>query len=182
MVPELSAEQLQNMEEEDDLASRLHDFTHGIGTDPLLAFALTISALIHDVDHRGVSNTRLIEEEPSMGAMYHEKSVAEQNSLHLSWEILMEEEFAPLRRCLFATQSELMRFRQLIVNVVLATDIMDKELNGLRKNRWARAFSEDVKASTASGGASDTNLRATIVVSILLLDGVFLYWTDSTLC
>ena len=38
----------------------------------------------------------------------------------------MQSEFADLRRCIFATKEELRRFRQVIVNVVLATDIFDK--------------------------------------------------------
>jgi len=34
------------------------------------------AALIHDVDHRGISNARLIEEEQQMGELYRGKSVA----------------------------------------------------------------------------------------------------------
>jgi hypothetical protein len=34
---------------EKDLASRLHDHTHGIASDPFLSLAITFSALIHDV-------------------------------------------------------------------------------------------------------------------------------------
>ena len=45
-----------------------------------------------------------------------------------------------------------------------ATDIMDKELNGLRKNRWARAFSDDNHEQSAS----DINLRATIVIEHII--------------
>jgi 3'5'-cyclic nucleotide phosphodiesterase len=155
VAPELSEEELQRLQDKDDMAAaaHLHDYTHGINSDPLLAFAITISALIHDVDHRGVANTRLIEEQPEMAAKYHDKSVAEQNSLDISWAILMEDNFAELRRvlfptgkfwkemvswycmcsvqgppthavrldCLFLLAEELLRFRQLLVNVVLAT-------------------------------------------------------------
>jgi hypothetical protein len=58
-------------------------------------------------------------EQPAMAAKYHNKSVAEQNSLDLAWNILMSDEFDKLRALLFPSQLELMRFRQLIVNVVL---------------------------------------------------------------
>ena len=119
VAPELSEEEIQKLQRVDDMAAHLHDYTHGINGDPLLAFAITISALVHDADHPGVSNTRLIEEEPDLAAKYHNKSVAEQNSLDIAWDILMEDEFQELRRVLFPTQFELMRFRQLIVNVVL---------------------------------------------------------------
>jgi hypothetical protein len=45
----------------------------------------------------------------------------------------MSEEFEELRATLFC-RADLLRFRQVIVNIVLATDIFDKELNDLRKS------------------------------------------------
>ena len=72
------------------------------------------------------------------------------------------EEFKELRRWMFGTREELLRFRQLLVNIVLATDIFDKELNDLRKRRWARAFS-DVKE-----GEDVHDLRATIVMEHII--------------
>jgi len=70
----------------------------------------------------------------------------------------MEERFDLLRRYLFQSQTDLERFRQLIVNVVLATDIFDKELNDQRKARWEKAF-------TVTGERSfNMDLRATIII------------------
>ena len=40
-------------------AATLHDHTYGITSDPLTQFACAFSALIHDVDHVGVSNAQL---------------------------------------------------------------------------------------------------------------------------
>ena len=40
----------------------------------------------------------------------------------------MQDCYKELRRCIFGTRPELLRFRQIIVNVVLATDIFDREL------------------------------------------------------
>ena len=64
---------------------------------------------------------QLAVEDPDMAERYEKKSLAEQNSLDLSWDLLMEDQFASLRRYLFASEEELLRFRQLIVNIVLAT-------------------------------------------------------------
>lgn len=118
VAPELSPEQLDRLQGKGrkDVASHLHDYTHGITSDPLLSLAITFSALIHDTDHRGVSNMQLMVETPELAALYNNKSIAEQNSLDLSWEILMQDQFEELRLCLFSSQAELMRFRQLIVN------------------------------------------------------------------
>jgi hypothetical protein len=146
-----------------DIASQLHNYTHGINSDPLTLLAIVLSALIHDVDHRGVSNIQLIKEDKEMGEKYRNKSVAEQNSLDLAWDLLMQDKFVELRKCLFTNETELKRFRQVLVNVVLATDIFDPELNGLRKKRWNRAFSDE--------GLSDeenNDLRATIVIEHII--------------
>jgi hypothetical protein len=148
-----------------DLASHLYDYTHGITSDPLAVFAIEFSALIHDADHRGVSNVQLIKEEEEMGNLYKNKSVAEQNSLDIAWDLLMSEPFDELRSCLFANQAELLRFRQVLVNVVLATDIFDKELNDLRKQRWNKAFSE---VEEAQKGKEHSDLRATIVIEHII--------------
>ena len=195
VTPDLSQKDLNEIKKRpDNLASRLHDCTHGITSDPLAALAITFSALIHDVDHKGVSNMQLGKEDPELSEKYNNKSIAEQNSLDLAWAILMRQEFCALRRCLFSYKAELMRFRQLIVNgkrhsllnmqrlyfdivssnlihfstttllVVLATDIFDKELNDLRKNRWERAFSEDKEELSVA----DSDLRATIVIEHII--------------
>jgi hypothetical protein len=51
-----------------------------------------------------------------------------------------------------------------LVNVVLATDIFDKELNDLRKQRWIKAFS--TVDETLKGKHGD--LRATIVIEHII--------------
>jgi hypothetical protein len=149
---------------EGDVASKLYDYTHGINSDPITILAIIFSAVIHDLDHRGVSNTQLIHEEPEMGKMYNGKSVAEQNSLDIAWSIFLKAEYQELRWFLFETEEEMKRFRQVMVNVVLATDIFDKELNDLRRKRWEKAFSKQ----TNDDSQSVQNLRATIVIEHII--------------
>ena len=72
----------------------------------------------------------------------------------------MSPRFDILRKFIFGTQGELLRFRQLIVNVVMATDIFDKEINDRRKERWARAFNPPEGASKEEVN----DLRGTIVI------------------
>jgi 3'5'-cyclic nucleotide phosphodiesterase len=142
-----------------DTGAYLHSYTYGISSDPLAIFAIVFSALIHDVDHRGCSNAQLIREESYLGSRYKNKSVAEQNSLDLSWNLLMSDQFRHLRQCIFPCKEDMLRFRQIVINVVLATDIFDKELNDLRKIRWTKAFSE-----TAESDVEHSNRKATIVI------------------
>lgn len=144
----------------------LHDYTFGISNDPLTQFACAFSALIHDVDHTGVPNAKLIEEGSPLALLYKNRSVAEQNSLNLAWDLLMDDQFKDFRSTICATEDETRRFRQLVVNGVMATDICDKQLKALRNARWEKAFSAiDLTDESAEYA---TNRKATIVIEHLI--------------
>ena len=66
----------------------------------------------------------LVSENTSMATKYNGKSVAEQNSVDIAWNLLNEPVFADLQACIYTNDDELGRFRSLVVNLVLATDIM----------------------------------------------------------
>lgn len=108
-----------------NIYKELHDFTFGITSDPLTHLACLFSCMVHDVDHCGVSNMQLAKEKDELAIMYENKSVLEQNSIDLAWEMLMEPAYIDLRRCLFPKEDDIRRFRKLLVNSVMATDIFD---------------------------------------------------------
>jgi len=147
--------------------STLHDHTYGITSDPLTQFACILAALIHDVDHQGVPNTRLVEEEDCVAIKYKGRSVAEQNSVDIAWALFLEPQFNELRGAVCPTDKELDRLRQLVVNTVLATDIMDKDLKHLRNQRWEKAFSSDMKDNDETN-QDKINRKATIVLEHLI--------------
>eukprot|EP00934_Nitzschia_sp_Nitz4_P006074 Nitzschia sp. Nitz4//scaffold50_size126154//2557//6191//NITZ4_003666-RA/size126154-augustus-gene-0.111-mRNA-1//1//CDS//3329553641//6064//frame0 len=147
---------------------KLHKFTFGITSDPITQFACAFSALIHDMDHPGVPNAVLVKEGTEIAKQYRDKSVAEQNSVDLAWSLLMQQRFSDLRKYIYKNQSELVRFRQLVVNSVMATDIVDKELGQLRKNRWERAFSKVSEDESHHHLTEDVNRKATIVIEHLI--------------
>ena len=94
------------------IAEKFHDHTFGITSDPLTHFGCVLSALVHDCGHPGVTNAVLVTEEHPLARQYHGKSVAEQQSVDLSWNILMEPEFDDLRACIYGNEDEFLRFRQ----------------------------------------------------------------------
>mmetsp|Transcript_31229 Transcript_31229/g.73559 ORF Transcript_31229/g.73559 Transcript_31229/m.73559 type:complete len:1201 (+) Transcript_31229:149-3751(+) len=145
---------------------QLHDHTYGITSDPLTQFACVFSALIHDADHPGVPNAQLVKEETDMAQIYKGKSIAEQNSINLAWNILIEPKYADLRRTICETQEEEARFRQLVVNAVCATDIIDKDLKSARNKRWEKAFSTN--NPTLNLDQDLINRRATIVIEHII--------------
>lgn len=110
--------------------------------DPLIRFAIVLSALVHDIGHTGVPNGRLAEENPALASKYNDKSIAEQNSIDVAWKILMAGCFSNLRQAIFGSSKENQkRLRQLLVNSVMATDIFDQGLRALREARCDKSSS-----------------------------------------
>jgi len=145
-----------------------YNYTFGISSDPLTKFAIVFSALIHDVDHQGVSNAQLSKERDPVAKAYGNKSVLEQHSLDLAWSLLEESNFADLRRCIFQTQDEYQRFRQLSINCVIATDIFDKEMKIFRDIRWEKAFRSKSLSQESTTAIDDWNRKATIVIECII--------------
>lgn len=108
---------------------------------------------------------QLSTEEPDMAKHYRFKSVAEQNSFDIAWDMLMSNSFDALRQAIFPTLPDLMRFRQVVVNTVLATDIFDKEMGDMRKARWNRVFEN---SDSPFLDETTKNTRATIVLEHII--------------
>jgi hypothetical protein len=144
-----------------------HDYAHSLSPDPLTQFAIVFSALIHDVDHTGVPNMQLVKEGAHIASLYKNKSVAEQNSLDLAWDLLMSPGYKSLQHCIFGNPVELKRFRQLVVNVVIATDIFDADMKAIRNSRWEKAFCKDTLESPLSD-EDNRNLKTTIVIEYVI--------------
>lgn len=142
------------------------DHTYGITSDSLTQFSCILSALIHDVDHPGVPNATLVNERSMVARRYKNKSVAEQNSVDLAWELLMQSRFSKLRSSIYVDDTEMKRFRQLIVNSVMATDIVDPEQKAFRNARWEKAFHSS--ESILEDKHIEINRKATIVIEHLI--------------
>jgi hypothetical protein len=155
---------------DENLAQKIHENTYGISSDPLLHFAVVFSALIHDVGHSGLTNPELVQLGTESSVLYKGKSVAEQNSVDLAWQVLMEDQFKDLRASIYGNVDDLVRFRQLVVNAVMATDIADKELKEYREKRWDHAFTEKEEGSTTDslGQSIYCNQKATIVYEYII--------------
>eukprot|EP00934_Nitzschia_sp_Nitz4_P002155 Nitzschia sp. Nitz4//scaffold6_size259037//151917//155608//NITZ4_001087-RA/size259037-processed-gene-0.270-mRNA-1//-1//CDS//3329556932//2155//frame0 len=150
---------------EEELARSLHEHTFGITSDPLAQFACIFAALIHDLEHPGVPNSTLVAEQTSLATRYKDRSVAEQNSVDIAWGMFMQDSYSAFRRAICPNEYELERFRQLVVNIVLATDIMDPDLKKLRNDRWEKAFSAEMDESSPQ---ESLNRKATIVMEHLI--------------
>lgn len=111
--------------------------------DPLMHLALIFAALVHDVDHLGVPNAQLINENHPLALQYNDQSIAEQRSLYLAFCELLKPEYESLRTIMFPftfAGDGYRRFRSAVTNLVLATDIASSERSEIVKKKWSEAF------------------------------------------
>mmetsp|Transcript_23757 Transcript_23757/g.56090 ORF Transcript_23757/g.56090 Transcript_23757/m.56090 type:complete len:854 (+) Transcript_23757:377-2938(+) len=169
VMEDLEDEDDDDEEEQDEeemtakVAPHLHNHTYGITSDPLAQFAVVLAALVHEVDNAGITNDDIIRTDPETAAKYKNRSIIEQRSLDKAWNKLMEPSFVELRKFLYTDEAELKRFRQVMVNSILSTDIFDPELQELRRNRWEKTLSHLHDSSP-----QDVNRKATIVLEHLM--------------
>lgn len=163
LLSRMASSSVNTMKSEKD--SNMDANSFGIMSDPLTQFACVFSSLIHDVNHPGIPNSQLRIENLELSAFYKNRSIAEQNSVDLAWKLLQDDEFLSLRRAIYQTEAEMFKFRQLVVNLVMATDLMDKGLQALRNVRWDMAFSN---AKSRESLTDTNNRKATIVIECLI--------------
>lgn len=183
-----------------DSAKEVHQATYGISSDPLMQFVVVLASLVHDVDHTGLTNAQLTQVNAPKGTvvgyslafdsasrlriaclarstaiMYKNRSVSEQNSLEVAWTVLMDSDFEQMRSCIYTNKQELRRFRQLLVNAFLATDLADETLVSERKANWGRAFTEGSDGTPAPNPGRikrecrvDEDRKATVVFECMV--------------
>jgi 3'5'-cyclic nucleotide phosphodiesterase len=115
------------------------------------------------VDHPGVPNSTLVKEEDKLAERYNGKSIAEQHSVTIAWDLFLHADYTAFRAALCSTPADMIRFRQIVVNLVMATDVMDPDLKDLRNSRWTTAFNESDAKPT-----EQVNRKATIVLEHLI--------------
>lgn len=123
------------------------------------------AAIVHDVEHPGVSNSQLVVEGSALAQAYEFKSIAEQRSLDVTWVLLNDDNFADLRRAICPTPAEAKRFRQLVTNLVLSTDLLDLDHRESRDSRWEKAFTP-LEAET-SNHEEMANRKSTVLAEHL---------------
>jgi len=153
-----------------EIAKELDTRTFSIDSDPTIQFAMVFAALIHDVDHMGVSNQQLIKNGSPLASLYKKRCISEQNSVDISWWLLMTADFDDLRSAIYSDKLEKRRFRQVLVNSVIATDVLDSKMKQHRDNNWNKVFVEKVKSKRRNfmDANEKRNLQATSIIECIM--------------
>jgi len=85
--------------------------------------------------------------------------------MSIAWKLLTAVKYKELLEAICATEKELQRFRSLVVNSVMATDIFDKDMKTLRTERWEKAFSGTILEESRK---AQINRKATVVIEHLI--------------
>ncbi len=122
-------------------------------SNPVVHLSMVISALVHDVEHKGIGNKQLVDENDPLALKYKGKSVAENNSFDFSTDLFQEDEFQNLRKCIFGEsddgqsdrdiESNKSLFYQISHDVVLSTDISCPTRLAKGKSKWKKAFEQE---------------------------------------
>jgi hypothetical protein len=125
-------------------------------------------ALIHDLGV-GIANSQLVLEEDKLAVKFKGRSVAEQNSVNEGWQPFMDERYERLRAHIYLTNVERKRFRQVLTNAVMATDIADRDVNKFCSRKWDKAFNNiDERGTSDTMTHDEINRKATVVIENLI--------------
>ena len=130
--------------------------------DPLMHLSLLFAALIHDVDHLGIPNAQLVQENHPLAIQYNDQSIAEQRSLFLGFNELLKPDYEHLRTVMFPFTfggDGYRRFRTAVTSLVLATDIASPDRGDIVKKKWAEAFEIQTKHETKPRLLTETGKR-----------------------
>ena len=118
----------------------LRSFKQHVYSDMFSKFAFVFSAVIHDVDHQGVPNTRLVLEDDPIVKQHGNSSTAEKHSIRVAFRTLNESEFDVLRSVIFESSDDHFQLQRIVTNVVVSTDIASPERAQSTRMRWDEAF------------------------------------------
>lgn len=134
----------------------LNGLCHPEAFQGLERIALLFSCIIHDVDHLGVWNSVLVGQGHEYAVAFNDQSPLEMRSLQVGFDILRRHNFTAGFPEL-SDIKERQRFRKLVVDLVLCTDIGDKDRSRLTTLKIQDAFDDaepgviEQKLNTAEG-------------------------------
>ena len=112
----------------------------------------------------GIPNTQLVQSKNPMAVVYKNRCVAEQKSVAIAFDLLLDRRFKELRETIYHEHAELVQFRSVVVNAVLATDHLASLLAEQRAQRWSTLFGQ-LETGKRLGTVS---CRATLVIELMI--------------
>ena len=122
--------------------------------DATIHLACYLSAIIHDFEHKGVTNTFLIETEDEIALTHNDISPLEHHHVSAAFKILRQKEFHFLKHL---SKAKMERIRSIVVDLVLATD-MNNHFDILSKFRSTFEFSQGNVSCSSSTSPTHSDI------------------------
>lgn len=87
---------------------------------PMEIFAIFISAIIHDYEHTGTTNNFHMQTKSDMALVYNDRAILENHHVSSTFRLMTNSSYNILEEL---TREEYKEFRQLVIEMVLATDM-----------------------------------------------------------
>ncbi|EED92977.1 hypothetical protein THAPSDRAFT_268740 [Thalassiosira pseudonana CCMP1335] len=130
-------------------------------------FSFVFAAIIHDVDHQGVPNARLVVENDPIVQLYDGISVAEKHSIKVAFRTLNESEFDEFRSLVFESPDDRLHMHHIVTNLVVNTDIASPE---------RAQSSKDSRMALRHSVVIETMLNVADVAHSMQSWELFLFW------
>ena len=105
-------------------------------SNDIYEFALLFSAFIHDVDHLGIPNTKLIDQNHKYAKDYNNQSIAEMRSIYLAFDFI-ESNDNKNNFLIDLDKKEYQLFKSIVIELVLSTDAADKDRVKITKLKFS---------------------------------------------
>jgi class 3 adenylate cyclase len=186
MLSTLAPIQEKSMKNDSDLRIT---YIHLVLSDPMVQLAIVFAMLVHSLEHRGCPNSELVRQNDPCSKQYEGKSITEQHSIDTAWDLFMDPGYKDLRSMMFRKSTDIMEFRRLFVNSVIATDLEDAELKASQEARWRELFEDRLVVDGDSLPDSSTpesryktefnhNRRAALIIEMIIQVSVISEYTQ----
>jgi hypothetical protein len=92
---------------------------------------------------QGIPNRQLAIEDDRLAVLYNDQSMAENWSLYVGFSELLQNDFSALRKVILQEGTDdYRRFRRIVIDLVLSTDIASPERTQISKSKWKEAFGD----------------------------------------
>lgn len=120
-------------------------------------FSILLAALLHDAHHDGLPH-------------HGDDGAIKKHSIDVAFAILMNPKYRELRQTIYKDEAEMRRFRQILVNAIMASNVTDEKLKDLRHKKWREAFEKQVTYSSIlkHNPTVENNRKATIGIETLI--------------
>jgi hypothetical protein len=131
-------------------------------------FACLFAAIIHDYEHPGVNNQFLVRSLSTRSLLFNNAHVNEQHHVSAAYQVMLKPDCNFMENS-FSNNNEFVEFRQLVIDLVIGTDMEDNKKINTQLQDALKAAREafNAKSSSSSSSADTTTTSESAAAAAL---------------